>query len=117
MHEIIAALEPFLIQQAGLKPANIVYIPCSGLSGENLVASSEQALKTWYNGPTMLTQLDMLDVPPKLCDRPLRMTVTDVFKGGLMGAAVGGISVTGRIDQGALQVSSEVISGGGAVDT
>jgi len=39
----------------------VSYIPCSGLSGDNLVkASSVPEFKKWYSGPTLLAKLGEL---------------------------------------------------------
>lgn len=52
--EIVAKLKGFL-RQAGFKEADITYIPCSGLTGENLVKPpSDVELVSWYSGPTLI---------------------------------------------------------------
>lgn len=51
--EILAKLRPFLAQ-CGYKAADVTYVPCSGLTGENLVrAAGEPELTAWYSGPTL----------------------------------------------------------------
>ena len=36
----------------------MVYVPCSGLTGENLTGSSkEPLLRAWYNGPSLLDRI------------------------------------------------------------
>lgn len=53
--EIVAKLKAFL-KQAGFKDSDVEYIPCSGLTGENLVKpASEEELLRWYSGPTLLS--------------------------------------------------------------
>lgn len=43
----------FLIQDC-----DVAYVPCSGLTGENLVApSTGPPLKQWYSGPTLLNTI------------------------------------------------------------
>lgn len=52
--EIVTKLKVFL-RQAGFKEADVTYIPCSGLTGENLVKPPTDAeLLSWYNGPTLI---------------------------------------------------------------
>lgn len=52
--EIISKLKQFL-KQAGFKDKDVTYVPCSGLSGENLILKpTEQMLLSWYSGPTLL---------------------------------------------------------------
>lgn len=53
--EIVSKLRIFL-RQAGFKESDVTYIPCSGLSGENLVKQpTESELVSWYTGPTLIT--------------------------------------------------------------
>lgn len=55
--EIETKLKVFL-KQAGFKESDVSYIPCSGLTGENLVKpASEPELKKWYSGSTLLNMI------------------------------------------------------------
>lgn len=52
--EIVTKLGAFL-KQAGFREGDIEYVPCSGLTGENLASpSQERALVSWYSGPCLL---------------------------------------------------------------
>lgn len=52
--EIANKLGSFL-RQAGYRDSDVSFVPCSGLSGQNLTsASTEDALSKWYHGPTLL---------------------------------------------------------------
>lgn len=52
--EIVNKLKVFL-RQAGFKESDVTYIPCSGMTGENLVKKpTESELLSWYNGPTLI---------------------------------------------------------------
>lgn len=52
--QIVDKLKTFL-KQAGYKAAHVTYVPCSGLTGENLVKPiTDENLKAWYNGPTIV---------------------------------------------------------------
>lgn len=52
--EIVGKLKVFL-KQAGFKEGDITYIPCSGLTGENLVKTpTDDKLLSWYSGPTLV---------------------------------------------------------------
>ena len=38
--------------------SDVVYVPCSGLTGENLTkCCNEPLLRKWYNGPTLLDRI------------------------------------------------------------
>lgn len=53
--EIVNKLKMFL-RQAGFKESDVTYIPCSGMTGENLVKPpTEPQLLSWYNGPTLIS--------------------------------------------------------------
>lgn len=79
--EIVGKLKIFL-KQAGFKESDINYIPCSGLTGENLVkAASDPQLTSWYNGPTVLNIVDNFKTPERAIDKPFRMSISDVYKG------------------------------------
>lgn len=52
--EIVGKLKLFL-RQAGFKESDLTYIPCSGMTGENLVKPpTDPELLSWYNGPTLI---------------------------------------------------------------
>lgn len=58
--EIVGKLRLFL-RQAGFKEKDVTYIPCSGMSGENLVKSpTEPQLLSWYDGPTLINVIGEL---------------------------------------------------------
>ncbi|KAK2181185.1 hypothetical protein NP493_407g03006 [Ridgeia piscesae] len=102
--EIVKKLAQFL-KQAGFKENDIAYIPCSGLAGENLTsAPTVAALATWYTGPTLVEQIDNFKLPERQVSKPLRMCVSDVFKG--MGS---GFSVAGVIHAGAVQPGDRLL--------
>lgn len=53
-NEISIKLGAFL-KQAGFKDTEVSYVPCSGLTGQNLVQKpTEEGLTDWYKGSTLL---------------------------------------------------------------
>ncbi|KAI9206512.1 HBS1-like protein-like protein [Polychytrium aggregatum] len=106
--EICKKLGAFLVH-AGFKKQKLTYIPTSGWLGENLVKREEPLLNKWYKGQTLIGQLDQLEAPTRMIDRPLRMSVSDFFKGGLGTGTGGDVSVSGRIDCGSVQLKDEVL--------
>jgi elongation factor 1 alpha-like protein len=103
-NEITSKLKTFL-KQAGFKESDITYIPCSGLTGENLVKPpTDPNLTCWYQGPTLLTVIDGFKIPERAIDKPFRMSISDVFKG-----ATSGFCVSGRIEAGTLSVNDKVL--------
>ena len=82
--EITAKIGAFL-QATGFKPANVVYIPVSGLTGANIVERGEERLG-WYSGATLVEALDNLpNFKRQSKGMPLRMSVSDTLKGGIAG--------------------------------
>lgn len=55
--EIVKKLRQYL-KQVGFKEADISFIPCSGLAGENLAKPAEDPkLTAWYKGCTLVQQI------------------------------------------------------------
>ena len=90
------------LKTVGYNIAKIQFIPTSSLKGENVVTRS--ANMAWYNGPTILEQLDKFDIPDKPTQLPLRLPIQDVYN-------ITGIGVVpvGRIETGVMKVGDKVI--------
>lgn len=53
-NEISLKLKTFL-KQAGFRESDVTFVPCSGLTGQNLSSPpTENELLTWYTGPCLL---------------------------------------------------------------
>ena len=91
-------LRLFLTKQAGFKETDLSFVPCSGLTGENLARppSSEQ-LRAWYSsGPTLVQVVDTMKTPLRAMEKPFRLAISDIFR-----AQTGsGWSVAGRVEAG-----------------
>ncbi|KAF2369058.1 Translation elongation factor EFTu/EF1A C-terminal [Trinorchestia longiramus] len=98
--EICSSLTSFF-KTVGFKNSDVIYVPCSGLSGENLVKPpTEPELKAWYSGPTILTAIDEMKSPSRDVLRPTRFCISDVFKGNGSNMCVVGKLHTGYIQTG-----------------
>lgn len=103
-NHVVGKLKHFL-KQAGFKDSDVVYVPCSGLTGENLTkCCNEPLLRKWYNGPTLLDRIDNFKPPKRELEKAFRFCVSDVYKG--MGA---GINVTGKLEAGKLQNGDKTV--------
>lgn len=91
-----------LLKMVGFNVEKINFVPVSAWTGDNLTEPSENM--PWYDGPTLVGALDMMEMPPKPTDKPLRIPVQDVYK--ITG--VGTVPV-GRVETGILNVGDKLI--------
>lgn len=104
--EISQQVSAFLTS-AGFLPKNVAFIPCSGLHGDNIVRkSTEPGLTSWYNGPTLVEELDNSEPITRALTRPLRITIGDIFRGGVQNP----LSISGRIESGSLQTGDALLA-------
>ncbi|XP_075525128.1 translation elongation factor EF-1alpha (GTPase) HBS1 isoform X2 [Dermacentor variabilis] len=104
-NEITAKLRTFL-RQAGYRESDFTFVPCSGLTGENLTTKPEPGspLTKWYTGPCLVDVIDSFKPPERPVSKPFRLCVSDVFKG--QGS---GFCVSGRIDAGCAANGDKVL--------
>lgn len=104
--EISQQVSGFL-SSAGFQSKNISFIPCSGLNGDNIVRkSTEPALTSWYSGSTLVEELDHSEPVTRALDKPLRLTIGDIFRGGVQNP----LSISGRMESGSLQVGDALVA-------
>lgn len=63
---------------------------------------ADHPLRAWYDGPSLLEVVDSFEPLVRPIEGALRFPVADFFKGGL--GSSGGVSVSGRILQGNVQL-------------
>ena len=99
--EIKEEVSAFL-KRTGYKVENIPFIPISGWNGDNMMELSPNT--PWYTGPCLFEALDMLQVPKRPSDKPLRLPLQDVYK-------IGGIGTVpvGRVETGVLKPGMTVV--------
>ncbi|XP_076264064.1 translation elongation factor EF-1alpha (GTPase) HBS1 [Rhynchophorus ferrugineus] len=102
--EIVQKLKTFL-KQAGFKENDVTFVPCSGLTGQNLVkAPTENELLEWYKGHCLLEVIDKFRAPIRPVVKPFRFSINDVFKG-----TGSGFCVAGRVETGVLNVGDKIL--------
>ncbi|CAG2060420.1 unnamed protein product, partial [Timema podura] len=102
--EIVSKLGAFL-RQAGFREPDVSYVPCSGLTGQNLVcAPTEDELLRWYHGPCLLEVVDKFRSPERPISKPFRLSVNDIFKG-----TGSGFCVSGRVETGMVHAGDKVL--------
>jgi elongation factor 1 alpha-like protein len=90
---------------AGFLAKNIAFIPCSGLNGDNIVRRSTEEGVVWYKGATLVEELDNSEPVARALDKPLRLTISDIFRGGVQNP----LSISGRIESGSLQTGDALL--------
>lgn len=92
-----------LIEKIGarLKPDSN-FIPTSALHGVNIAELSDKM--SWYNGPTFVEAMDILEEPPRLEDKPLRMPILRTFR-----ATSGGTVIAGKVETGTINTGDTVV--------
>ncbi|KAJ5302960.1 HBS1-like protein [Penicillium atrosanguineum] len=91
---------------AGFQEKNISFIPCSGVLGDNISRRSDNAQASWYTGKTLIEELETSERYTHALDKPLRMTVGDVFRGSVQNP----LSISGRLDSGSLQIGDQILT-------
>ncbi|KAK5166923.1 uncharacterized protein LTR77_007652 [Saxophila tyrrhenica] len=100
-----------LLQSVGFEKEDVLYVPCSGLGGTNVVNPAPSSGDTaWVTGAsgTLLHHLESSPAASPADDQvkaPLRMQIADVFRGSITNP----LSVSGRIAAGNVQVGDIVV--------
>ncbi|OHD62232.1 MAG: adenylyl-sulfate kinase [Spirochaetes bacterium GWF1_49_6] len=73
--KIVSEYQAFL-KRIGIEPFS--FIPVAALNGENIFRRSEKM--PWYEGPTVVEQIDCFEPDRGKADKPFRFPVQDVYK-------------------------------------
>src|ERR1700761_1499470 len=92
------------LTSANFSPKSITFVPCAGLSGENIVTRAETPKASWYTGPTLVEELDNAEPTKRALEKPLRMTISEVFRSGINNP----VSISGKLDSGSLQAGDAI---------
>ncbi|KAL1411034.1 hypothetical protein Q8F55_001981 [Vanrija albida] len=103
--DIVDALKPFLTS-AGFASAKTVFLPLAAMEGINVAERNLPAAGSWYKGPALVDALDKVEVPERPYSAPLRIPLSNVFKGQT--AIASGVAVQGRLASGVVQVGDNV---------
>jgi len=92
-----------LLQSVGFKVDEIPFVPIASLKGDNVVKPSENM--PWWNGGTLLENMNKFKEPEKPVDLPLRLPIQDVYN-------ITGIGVVpvGRVETGRMKVGDKIIA-------
>ena len=102
--EISQQVSAFLTS-AGFMAKNLAFVPCAGLTGDNIARKAGDPQASWYTGPPLISLLESSEPVTRALEKPLRMTVDDIFRGGVQNP----LSVSGRLDAGNVQIGDTVV--------
>ncbi|KAK9474028.1 P-loop containing nucleoside triphosphate hydrolase protein [Dipodascopsis tothii] len=100
IRELMSAYLPTI----GFADDQVLYVPCSGIEGDNIVKRSDRPDLSWYTGGSLSEELEALRGVPRDLSAPLRMSVSDVMK-----ASTSGVTVAGRLSAGTMQANESVM--------
>ncbi|KAI0155296.1 P-loop containing nucleoside triphosphate hydrolase protein [Xylariaceae sp. FL1272] len=92
------------LSATGFQLKNVTFVPVSGLNGDNLVNKSQDVDASWYTGNTLIAELENSEPMTRALTKPLRMTISEVFR-----TSNSPITVSGRIDAGSLQAGDALL--------
>lgn len=101
--EISQQVSGFL-SATGFQAKNISFVPVSGLHGDNLIRRSTDSAVSWYMGPILIEELEASEPMTRALTKPLRMTISEVYR-----TALSPLTITGRIDAGSLQTGDALL--------
>lgn len=88
--------QPFLKSACGYNLDEIQWIPISGLHGDNLKDKSSNSKASWYNGSSLFETLDLLPLPSRNQEGPIRIPVLDKTKDA------GSVYIFGKLESGSI---------------
>ncbi len=91
-----------LLKTVGYDPSKVNFVPIASLPGDNVAKKTDKM--PWYKGPSLLETLDLLTIPEKPTNLPLRLPIQDVYN-------ITGIGVVpvGKVETGVMKVGDKVI--------
>lgn len=93
-------------ESASFSLKNITFVPCAGLTGDNVTQPISSTSAEWHTGPTLLEALDASEPKKRDLERPLRLTINDVFRG----SGQNPLSISGQIEAGTIQIGDTVVA-------
>ena len=94
-------LEPYL-KQVGWNSKGLVWIPVSGITGQNLKEKVPSSTCSWYDGEPLLDVLENLRPPERLLSGPVKMPISEKHKEM-------GTMVMGKLESGVIKVNDRLV--------
>ncbi|KAL5704222.1 hypothetical protein ACHQM5_022678 [Ranunculus cassubicifolius] len=96
--EIESKMVPFLKTSGYNLKKDVQFLPISGLMGINMQTRVDKSVCPWWTGSSLFEALDLIEIPPRDPNGPVRMPIIDRFKD--MGTVVMGKIESGTITEG-----------------
>jgi bifunctional enzyme CysN/CysC len=93
------------LRSIDIEAEHVEFIPVSGMNGDNVVVRSPKM--EWYEGPTVVKQLDSFRKEADVVELPFRMPVQGVYK--FTKYADARRIIAGTINTGAIRVGDEIV--------
>lgn len=100
--ECATKLRPFLRMCGFAVKRDVSFIPVSGLNGDNVKVRVDKAKAPWYEGESLIDQMDTLHIGNRNPDGPLRVPILDRY-------AERGTIVMGKVESGVLKTGQKVL--------
>ncbi|KAI3651956.1 hypothetical protein MP228_003259 [Amoeboaphelidium protococcarum] len=101
--ECIDKLTPYLTQVGYDVSQDVKFIPLSGFTGANLKDRAGKDVCPWYDGPSLLEQLDGMAAVERKNDQPFMMPIAERWKD------MGNLIVTGKVESGRVRIGKEAV--------
>lgn len=103
-NEISQQISSFLTS-VGFLPKNLVFVPCAGITGDNIVHKAVDPKAAWYTGHPLISLLETSEPTTRALERSLRLTIEDIFRGGVQNP----LSISGRLAAGTVQTGDSIV--------
>jgi peptide chain release factor subunit 3 len=94
-------LEPYL-KQVGWNPKDLLWIPVSGITGDNLKVECSPETCSWYKGDTLLHTLETLKLPTRVMSGSVKMPIVEKHKEM-------GTMVKGKLESGMIRLNDKLV--------
>lgn len=98
-NEIVNGVTPFLTEECGYSKDDLIFIPISGLKGDNIDKIGDKC--PWYTGPCLIDILDNITTTPRDPKGPLRIPIIDKMKDRAVVAF-------GKVESGTVEIGSKL---------
>ena len=89
-------------KKIGYTKEDVIYVPISGLYGDNLITKVSNDKCPWYEGNCLLEVFNNLESPKRDINGPLRISILDRYKEG-------GMQLMGKVESGTIHYGKSYI--------